>query len=477
MVDLSPGFRQRRALNWILAGTMYAFFYMARYNFSAINSLLSADFAWSNKDIGVFETVSPLIYGLSVFLNGPLADRIGGRKAILIGASGAAFFNLLFGFGHLLLTQPAVWAGAGKERHLVSPPVFAHGLGPSSALAVLVVIWAFNFYFQSFGALSIVKINAAWFSLQERGFFSGIFGILIRAGLLLSFEGAPMIASASSWPWAFWVPSVALVILVVLGFLFVQNTPAEAGHPEVEIEDPSATAGDESPGLAAVLKKVFASRTMWIIALGSMMIGFVRRSVVDAWWPKYFADVYHLADKAALAAYPPRRLAAWGIALAGIAGGLLFGRISDTVFKGRRAPVVVVGFTGMAIIAAAMGMLGRADAGPYATASSLILLSFFCNGSHGMVGGAASMDFGGKKAAATAAGLFDGVQYVAGAILGLTLGGLIDAYGWGVWAFVPVPFAIVGALVMRTLWHAMPGASHHGGAPAESKTRDAANAA
>ena len=42
-----------------------------------------------------------LVYGLSVFLNGPLADKIGGKRAILIGSAGAALFNLLFGFTHL----------------------------------------------------------------------------------------------------------------------------------------------------------------------------------------------------------------------------------------------------------------------------------------------------------------------------------------------------------------------------------------
>jgi len=29
-----------RAINWLLAGSMYAFFYMARYNFTAINAYL-----------------------------------------------------------------------------------------------------------------------------------------------------------------------------------------------------------------------------------------------------------------------------------------------------------------------------------------------------------------------------------------------------------------------------------------------------
>ena len=101
--QLPDGFRQRRAINWLLAGSMYAFFYMARYNFTAINAYLADLFGWTNTELGVFDSAATLVYGARVFLNGPLADRIGGRRAILFGAVGTAIFNLLFGFGHLLL--------------------------------------------------------------------------------------------------------------------------------------------------------------------------------------------------------------------------------------------------------------------------------------------------------------------------------------------------------------------------------------
>ena len=49
-------------------------------------------------------------------------------------------------------------------------------------------------YFQSFGAVSIVKVNASWFHLRERGTFGGIFGILISLGIYLAFDWAPKIA-------------------------------------------------------------------------------------------------------------------------------------------------------------------------------------------------------------------------------------------------------------------------------------------
>jgi OPA family glycerol-3-phosphate transporter-like MFS transporter len=73
-----------------------------------------------------------------------------------------------------------------------------------------------------------------------------------------------------------------------------------------------------------------------------------------------------------------------------------------------------------------------------------------------MIGGAASMDFGGRKAAATAAGLFDGMQYLAGAFVGMGVGYVTTVWGWEAWHWAPIPFAIVGALLMIKLWNVVP---------------------
>src|SRR5579859_134173 len=90
-------FRRRRTRNWIVLGLLYALFYATRYNLSAISGQLASHFGWTNTQYGVFETMMPFVYGLSVLLNGPLADRIGGKKAFLFGAAGVVVMNLLFG--------------------------------------------------------------------------------------------------------------------------------------------------------------------------------------------------------------------------------------------------------------------------------------------------------------------------------------------------------------------------------------------
>ncbi len=447
-------FRRRRAVNWMSLGILYAFFYATRYNYTAVAPILADVFGWKNTELGVFETMMPLVYGLSVVLNGPLADRIGGKKAFLFGAAGVICANLLFGLAALVLVTPAVWEGTGMARHVVTPAVIANGMSGGVLLTLMAVVWGINGYFQSFGALSIVKVNAQWFHVRERGTFSGIFGVLIRMGLLLAFQGVPLILLVLPWQWAFWIPGACVALLLGVNYIWMENSPADAGFAGFDTGDESDD--DATPSsLKYVLRKVFASRITWMIALGSMMIGFVRRSVVDAWWPKYFVD-FHGARSASFATYAPYIVATWGIALAGIAGGFVFGITSDRRFEGRRAPVILFGFVGMAVILALFGFSDMFSLGPMAASFCLIALSFCVNGAHGMIGGAASMDFGGKKAAATAAGMFDGMQYLAGAFVGMGVGYVTTRWGWEAWHWAPIPFAVAGALIMSRLWNVVP---------------------
>src|SRR5258708_5130961 len=102
-----PGFRQRRAQNWVFLGLLYASYYMARYNFAAIQQGMRETFGWSHTQFGDIASAGLLVYGLAVFLNGPLAEKIGGKRAILIGAGGAAVFNFLFGLCFVFLQHAA----------------------------------------------------------------------------------------------------------------------------------------------------------------------------------------------------------------------------------------------------------------------------------------------------------------------------------------------------------------------------------
>ena len=105
--DHAPAFRTRRFQNWFPLGLTYATLYMGRYNFNVVKNDIGARFHLDKAEMGLVATAGFWTYGLAVALNGPLADRIGGRAAILVGAAGAALVNLLVG----LFFLSAVWSG------------------------------------------------------------------------------------------------------------------------------------------------------------------------------------------------------------------------------------------------------------------------------------------------------------------------------------------------------------------------------
>ena len=100
--------------------------------------------------------------------------------------------------------------GVGPSDEIVGP------LLPAQYRPAPAFVSAANFYFQSFGALSIVKINAAWFNVRERGSFAGIFGIMIQLGRFLAFFVGAQLLARYAWQSAFFVPSVLLLVLFVL---------------------------------------------------------------------------------------------------------------------------------------------------------------------------------------------------------------------------------------------------------------------
>src|SRR3989338_2257986 len=98
----SKEFRVRRFFNWFPLGLTYALLYMGRYNLTVSKTALGD--LMSKADFGTIFGVGAWVYALAFLVNGPITDKIGGRRAMLIGSFGAAAANLAMGLylGHVL---------------------------------------------------------------------------------------------------------------------------------------------------------------------------------------------------------------------------------------------------------------------------------------------------------------------------------------------------------------------------------------
>jgi OPA family glycerol-3-phosphate transporter-like MFS transporter len=416
----SAAFRRRRFLNWFPLGLTYATFYMGRYNFNVVKHDLGATYHLDKTQVGLIATAGFWTYAAAVLFNGPLADRIGGKRAILLGAAGAAVLNLIIGLMFLNGWQSGVLAG-------------------------MCLLYAANSYFQSFGALSVVKVNAPWFHVRERGVFGGMFGIMISLGYSLALGVGGVVLARAGLPFVFLVPAAAIGVMFVLVSTFVKDTPAHAGFENFETADAAAT-DDEPSRLRDVLAIVLGNPVIRRIAAAEFCTGFVRQGLL-LYFFEYLHEVAHVKSGSSVEWW-----AGNGPTIGGILGGLLCGWLSDRVFDSRRPPVAFIFYLGQI---ASLIALGRTQ-DPVIAAFLVGLCCLWIFGVHGMLSGTASMDFGGRKAAASAAGLLDGIQYVASGFTGFGLGWIIKTWGWGVWTWALVPFSCCGALIMSTLWNEKP---------------------
>src|SRR3989344_899420 len=82
----SKKFMWRRFLSWFPLGMTYAFMYMARYN---LDALATADVI-TKLEKSKISGWGFLIYAFALFTTGPLIDKIGGKKGMMMAALGAA---------------------------------------------------------------------------------------------------------------------------------------------------------------------------------------------------------------------------------------------------------------------------------------------------------------------------------------------------------------------------------------------------
>jgi len=447
----SRAFRTRRFWNWFPMGLTYAFLYMGRYNLTVSKNALGD--LMTNQDFGIIFAAGTFTYAIAFLINGPLTDRIGGRKAILFGALGAGLMNLIMGL---------------TIRHLLLKG------GDMNLRLIFSFLYAANMYFQSFGAVAIVKVNSSWFHVRERGVFGGIFGILISLGLYFAFDWGYAIVEATrvtvdsnlSWIqvllrgmtgaangtidgtwWVFFIPTILLWSLFIVEFFLLRDAPSGAGYEDFDTMDASSGAMDEKFHLGTILKKILTNKIILTIALIEFCSGVMRNGVMH-WYPIYIKSALHYGPDHFMRQH-------WGLILmvAGVLGGMFAGFISDKVFGSRRGPVAALlyGF----LLAGTIGMIFSLNAPWYVLGFIVAFMSLSVIGVHGMLSGTSTMDFGGRKAAATATGMIDGFVYLGTAVQSISLG-FLTTVNWGWWPPFLIPFAVVGLVLAIRIWFAFP---------------------
>lgn len=454
-------FMWMRFLSWFPLGMSYAFMYMGRYN---IDQLATADMSTvpgqvitvlSKADKAVVSSAGFFAYAAALFLTGPLVDRLGGKKGMIIGCLGSAMMNFLMG-----------WALRMKLT----------GAMEFNIVTTLTTLYVLNMAFQSLGAISTIKVKSFWFHVRERGTFSAIFGTLISLGVYFAFDWTLAIAnsvdmhkasqggalreliltsfglngsSVSAYWYIFYIPAGFMVLWALIDMVLVKDAPDEAGFDAFETHDAST-------GQAAykswwnTISSILSNKTILLIGVIEFCTGILRDGTMK-WYRSYGHDhpemiVQNINDN-------------WGLygAIAGIAGGFLAGWTSDRFFHSRRAPVAALG--NIVMLLCVVVIFFSINSSPMGVGGAAMLIMLGCISVHSILSGTATADFGGRNGAATATGVADGFSKIGTSFQEIALGYLITASSWAAWPAFLFPFTVLGLLVAWRLWHVLPDAT------------------
>jgi OPA family glycerol-3-phosphate transporter-like MFS transporter len=403
---IDPEYKKLRWQVFIGIFLGYAGYYLVRKNFSMAMPDLVAQ-GYSKGDLGLALSGVSIAYGLSKFLMGNVSDRSNARYFLTTGLVLSALTMIFMG--------------------TVS---FA-----TSSIAIMFILLLINGWFQGMGWPPCGRVMVHWFSVKERATKMSIWNVAHNVGGGLS---ALVVVSAfglfGTWQSKLFFPGMVALVFALIGYLLIRDTPQSCGLPPIEEyknDYPANYSSEQEKELTAkqiFLNFIFNNRLLWYIAFANAFVYLVRYGVLD-WSPTYLSEAKGFSVKETGWAYS-------AFEFAGIPGTLLCGVISDKVFKGRRAPAIVIY---MILVLIAVIVYWKNPAGNVWVANiALITIGFLIYGPVMLIG-VQALDLVPKKAAGTAAGLTGLFGYMGGALFAnIAMGYVVDHFSWdgGFWVII-----------------------------------------
>lgn len=406
----------------------YAMFYFVRKNFSFAIPLLNQEYGISNASFGMILTLGGLIYGVSKFVNGILADRTNARWHLAAGLAVCVLTSILFGFADKFsIALTGTSEGAPFVRGMV---------------VIMGILYIINQIFQGCGFAPCNHLMVNWVPPRELATKMSLWSTSHSVG---AFVVAIICGYLTDWRLCFWVPAAIATVGILFTIITLRDTPKSVGLPELpkvegEIDDNEQK--DHAKFRKFLMKRVFMNPVIWVLAMTDLFVYVVRFAILD-WGPSMLADMGL-----------SKELTGWTVAIfevAGCAGMLCAGYISDKFFKSKCQRVCAIEMILVAVCLIVLHFIQ--DAGmPYMFLIILALAGFLIYGPQSLLGVTAAK-IATKKAASSAVGLIGFMSYLSTIITGVGFGALADKFGGWSWIFITMGgLAAVGSVLVFSLW-------------------------
>jgi OPA family sugar phosphate sensor protein UhpC-like MFS transporter len=365
----------------------YGLSYTGRLALGVVKKPLIDGGVFTAAELGLIGSALFYTYAFGKLFAGLLADHANIRRFLAVGFFGSAVCNLLM----------------GSSSHVLAASVF----------------WGLNGWFQAFGAPACVVAMTAWFSNRERGRYYGIWSTAHSIGEGLTFLVVGGVVAAFGWRFGFFLPSLILLAVAVGTYLFVHDRPQTFGLPSVADWRNDHWEGSKTPKaeprLIVTQLSILKLPEVWVLALASAMT-YVTRYAINSWGVLYLQEArgYSLPAAGSLLFLST---------MAGIAGALAFGFISDRFFAARRPPAnLLFGLVELA----GLGLIFFGPANGYVLTAGMVLFGLGMTGLVTSIGGLFAVDVCPKRVAGAAMGLIGVFSYLGAAVQEQISGALIQ---------------------------------------------------
>ena len=423
----------------------YALYYFVRKNFNTAMPSIEATFGITKTQLGLFLTLNGVIYGVSRFINGFIADRVSARKFMALGLALCALVNIGFGFSDKMALLITGTAGGGEYI---------------TALTIIMgSILLLNGYFQGMGVPPVSPLMTHWVPANELATKMSIWNMShsIGAGLIFVL-GALLVHyfDNSAWRLCFLIPAVISLLGAGALYLTLRDTPSSVGLPELENQNAEEKKQEEEsvkrpltsdPAYhkAFLRHMVFGNKIIWILAATNFFVYIVRFSMLD--WGMMLLP----GSKGVSVAVAGIMVAVFEF-VGGNLGMVVAGWATDHIFGSRAHRTCVFCMLGAILSTIAFWYIPD-TASPWVLAIPFTMIAFFIYGPQALLGIAAANQAT-KEAAASANGILGIFGYASTLISGLGFGFVADHYGWGMTYVVILVFAAIGMLTIASIWNA-----------------------
>jgi sugar phosphate permease len=416
---LAGGRRRIFAVTWIT----YAGFYFCRKNLSIVLPVLHSAKGLSRLDLANIIFGYSLLYAVGQFACGPLSDRYGPRRIVGAGLVVVVVSNLM-----MCLHASPLW--------LLS---FAclNGVG------------------QSTGWSGLVKMMGSWFTGSQRGVVMAWWATNYVLGGFLATAFATwavtqsMIAPELGWHRGFLFPALLLFGVTIIFFLVARDAPEleRTTDSSRQLESHASKWSQATrPWKDGDLTRLLKSRALWSIGTSYFFLELCRYALLF-WLPFFLVNRLHFGLQASgyISSF---------YELAGVAGALLAGYVSDRFMQSRRAPVSAVMLCGFGLVA----LLPVLNPAPGLTVAAIVIAAagMLTYGPDTLLSGAAAQDVGQGVSTATSSGLIDGIGHL-GSLLSPYLVMYVSAdHSWNLFFVVLSGGGFLAAAALVPIWNLRP---------------------